>query len=86
MSTMTDQIDFVCVRADHQVSTLVEALTIHDEKWAYCPSAQVDGHDWQPCGVTGLEDLRTMLRIVPVARITAAGHDVGLIRQGPLSE
>jgi hypothetical protein len=86
MCTMTDQIDFVCVRADHQISTLVEALTMHEEKWAYCPSARIDGHDWQPCDATGLEDLRTMLQVVPAAQITASGHDGGLIHPAPLSE
>jgi hypothetical protein len=43
---MTDQVDFVCVRPDHQVTTFVEALTIHEEQWAFCPSAQIDGHEW----------------------------------------
>jgi hypothetical protein len=80
MSTMTNQIDFVCVRSDHQITTFVEALTINDDKWAYCPSAQTDGHEWRACGATGLEDLRTLLRLFPVTRI-AAGDDANLIEQ-----
>jgi hypothetical protein len=53
---MTDKIDFVCVRPDHQVSTLVEALMIHHEKWAYCPSEHGDGHEWRACGGMSLDD------------------------------
>ena len=70
---MTDQIDFVCVRPDHQVTTLVEALTIHDEKWAYCPSAQTDEHEWLSCRGLSLDDLRRLLQRIPVARIASAG-------------
>jgi hypothetical protein len=73
MSMMTDQIDFICIRADHQVTTLVEALTIHDERWAYCPSAQTDGHEWRPSGGRSLGDLRTLLQTVPVTRIAVSG-------------
>ncbi|HAF08459.1 MAG TPA: hypothetical protein DCK98_00025 [Chloroflexi bacterium] len=74
MSTMTDQIDFVCVRPDHQVSTLVEALTIHDEQWAYCPSAQSDGHEWLPCGGMRVEDLRRLLQQFPATRIARSAE------------
>ncbi|MEA2662690.1 MAG: hypothetical protein QOH08_2262 [Chloroflexota bacterium] len=69
---MTDQIDFVCVRPDHQVTTLVEALTIFEEKWAYCPSARNDGHEWRACGGLSLDDLRRLLQRFPVTRITSA--------------
>jgi hypothetical protein len=70
---MTDQIDFVCARPDHQVSTLGEALTVHAEKWAYCPSAHADGHEWRPCAGMSLEDLRRLLQRVPVTSIASAG-------------
>jgi len=70
---MTDRIDFVCARPDHQVTTLGEALTVHDEKWAYCPSAHHDGHDWRACGGLGLEDLKRLLQRFPVTRIANAG-------------
>ena len=55
MSTMTDQIDFVCIRGDHQVTTPVEGLTVHGENWAYCPSARTNGHEWRSCRETGLQ-------------------------------
>ena len=69
---MTDQVDFVCVRSDHQVSTFAEALTIHDERWAYCPSAQTDGHDWRACGGMSADDLKGLLQRFPVERIARA--------------
>lgn len=86
MSRMTDQIDFVCVRPDHQISTLVEALTIHNEKWAYCPSAQTDGHEWRACGGLSLDDLKRSLQQFPVTRIAYAGSGVRLVERPPLSE
>jgi hypothetical protein len=55
MSTMTDQIDFVCIRGDHQATTPVEGLTFHDQTWAYCPSAQSSGHEWRSCRESGLQ-------------------------------
>ncbi len=61
MSMMTDQIDSVCVNPDHQATTLVEALTIHDERWAYCPSAQTDGHEWRTSGGMSLDELKRLL-------------------------
>jgi hypothetical protein len=70
---MTDRIDFVCVRPDHQVTTLGEALTVHAEKWAYCPSAHHDGHEWRACGGLGLDDLKRLLQRFPVTRIASAG-------------
>jgi len=63
---MTDQVDFVCVRSD---STFAESLTIHDERWAYCPSAQTAGHDWRECGGLTAENLKGLLQRFPVERI-----------------
>jgi hypothetical protein len=51
---MTNQIDFVCIRPEHQTSPRAEALTKHDEMWAYCPSAQPDAHEWRSCRESGL--------------------------------
>jgi hypothetical protein len=68
---VTDQVDFVCVRADHQIGTFVEALTIHDERWAYCPSADADGHEWRACEAMPADELERLLRRFPAARIGA---------------
>lgn len=45
---VTNEIEFFCVRPDHQTRALRETLTIHDEKWAYCPAGRPDGHAWRP--------------------------------------
>jgi len=34
---MDDRVDFVCGRADHQGSEPNDALTMHQDRWAYCP-------------------------------------------------
>jgi len=86
MSTMTDQIDFVCIRAAHQVTTFVEALTIHDEKWAYCPSAQTESHEWRSSGGLSLDDLKGLLQRFPVTLITHAGELRDAVERVPLSE
>jgi hypothetical protein len=52
---MTDQIDFVCIRPDHQDTTQAKTLTIHEETWAYCPAAATDAHEWRSCRETGLQ-------------------------------
>jgi hypothetical protein len=52
---MTNQIDFVCIRPDHQALALGDALTVHDETWGYCPSGRTDGHEWRSCRDTGLQ-------------------------------
>jgi hypothetical protein len=51
---MTNQIDFVCIRPDHQTSLPAETLTFHEETWAYCPAARADEHEWRSCRESGL--------------------------------
>jgi hypothetical protein len=51
---MNHQVDFVCIRPDHQTTVPAEALTIHEETWAYCPSARPDAHEWRSCRESGL--------------------------------
>jgi len=55
------------------VTTLGEALTVHNEKWAYCPSAHREGHEWRACGGLALADLKRLLQRFPVTRIASAG-------------
>jgi hypothetical protein len=68
---MTNQIDFVCARLDHQVTTLSEALTVHAEKWAYCPSARIEGHEWRACGGMSIAELRSLLERFPITQIAS---------------
>jgi hypothetical protein len=63
---MNDRVDFVCARAEHQESELYDALTMHEDLWAYCPGrARVD-HDWRPTGGVSLEDAKHFLRRQPI--------------------
>ena len=55
---MNDRIEFVCVRAEHQASEPNDSVTMHDDRWAYCPSRADDRHQWQSTGGMSLEDLK----------------------------
>src|SRR6266566_4018360 len=45
---MNDRVDFVCTRAEHQESALYDALTMHEDLWAYCPGHAREHHDCRP--------------------------------------
>ena len=69
---MNDRIDFFCVRAEHQGSEPDDALTMHDDCWAYCAAAAREPHEWQalPAGGLSLDDTKQFVRrhrINPVA-------------------
>jgi hypothetical protein len=44
---MNDRVDYICARAEHQVSNLYDALTMHEDRWAYCPAGAFGQHDWR---------------------------------------
>jgi hypothetical protein len=58
---MNDRIDFFCARAEHQSSEPNDALTMHEERWAYCSGGGGDDHDWQPTGGMSLDDAKRFL-------------------------
>ena len=68
---MNDRVDFVCARADHQGSEPEDALTMHEERWAYCPSAAREAHEWRPVPTGGMsvEDVKRFL-----GRLRAGGE------------
>jgi hypothetical protein len=66
---MNDRIDFVCARAEHQGAELNEALTMHEDSWAYCASGARESHDWQRIGGMSLEDAKRF-----VTRLRAGGE------------
>jgi hypothetical protein len=66
---MNDRIDFVCVRAEHQVSEQNDALTMNEDRWAYCPGSAGDDHDWRPTGGMSLQDVKRF-----VWRLRAGGE------------
>jgi len=61
---MNDRIDFFCARAEHQGSEPDDALTMHEERWAYCAAAAREPHEWQalPAGGMSLEDAKQFVR------------------------
>jgi hypothetical protein len=68
---MNDRVDFVCARAEHQGSEPNDALTMHEDRWAYCPAAASAPHTWQSTGgmsLEGVKDLVLRHSIGPLAR------------------
>jgi hypothetical protein len=59
---MDDRIDFVCARAEHQTAEPNEALTMHEERWAYCSSGDGERHDWRPTGGMSLDDAKRLVK------------------------
>ena len=68
---MNDRVDFYCARADHQGPEPDDALTMHEERWAYCPSGADGPHDWRsiPAGGMSLEDAKQFVRRRPIRPI-----------------
>jgi len=59
---MNDRVDFVCARAEHQESALYDALTMHEDLWAYCPGHAREHHEWRSTGGVSLEDAKQFVR------------------------
>jgi hypothetical protein len=66
---MNDRVDFVCVRADHQGSEPDDALTMHDERWAYCPAAARELHDWRITAGISVEEAKQLIRRQPIREV-----------------
>jgi len=49
-SAVNERIDFYCSDPGHQTLHPGEQLTMHDERWAYCPKSAAGEHRWQPTG------------------------------------
>ncbi len=60
---MDDRIDFVCARAEHQKSEPNDALTMHEDRWAYCSSGAGEPHDWRPTRGMSLNDAKRFARL-----------------------
>ena len=66
---MNDRIDFFCARAEHQSSEPNDALTMHEDRWAYCSGGAGADHDWQPTGGMSLDDAKRFVRPQPMRPI-----------------
>ena len=58
---MVGQVDYYCDEPGHQTWTPGDTLTMHVDRWAYCPTGQDAGHDWQPTGGMPLVALKRRL-------------------------
>ena len=60
---MNDRIDFFCASAEHQGSEPNDALTMHEDRWAYCSAGAGGQHDWRsmPSGAMSLDDVKRFL-------------------------
>ena len=69
---MNDRVDFVCARAEHQGSEPDDALTMHEDRWAYCPGGARDRHEWRSTGGVSLEDAKQFVQRHPIRQIDTA--------------
>ncbi|HYK98426.1 MAG TPA: hypothetical protein VEU77_08550 [Candidatus Acidoferrales bacterium] len=58
---MNERIDFYCAEPEHLAADSGEQLTMHKDRWAYCPSGAGEGHRWQATGGMNLTTLRQRL-------------------------
>jgi hypothetical protein len=61
---MNDRIDFFCARAEHLGSEPNDALTMHEDRWAYCAAGANEPHEWHPMPIGGmsLDDTKQFVR------------------------
>jgi len=59
---MNDRVDFVCARAEHQGSEPNDALTMHEDRWAYCSAGAAEPHDWRLTGGMSLDDAKRFVQ------------------------
>lgn len=63
-------IDYVCVRAEHNRILFAARMvhTVHEGRWAYCPSGATGAHEWITAGGANLEGLSRVGVHVPAAQ------------------
>jgi hypothetical protein len=64
MGTAGARVAFICTTSAHLTKNgaLVDHLTIHEKKWAYCPSDVRKGeHEWKPTGGVTLGELEIVV-------------------------
>jgi hypothetical protein len=63
---MNDRVEYFCARAEHQSSEPEDAVTMHEDRWAYCSGGAADGHDWRPTGGMSLERVKRFVLRHPI--------------------
>jgi hypothetical protein len=69
---VNDRVDFFCARPEHHGSEPNDALTMHDELWAYCWAGLGEPHEWRPTGGLSLDDVRRLIRSRPLRPLDTA--------------
>ena len=72
-SVMNDRVDYICARAEHQGSEPDDVLTMHEDRWAYCPGGARADHDWRsmPAGAMSLQDAKQFVQRQSIPRVDA---------------
>jgi hypothetical protein len=65
---MNDHVDFVCARAEHQGAEPNDALTMHEDRWAYCAAGADAPHEWRATDGMSLDDAKQFARRQQVDR------------------
>jgi hypothetical protein len=65
---MDDRVEYFCSRPEHQGAEPNDALTMHRDRWAYCPSGKSDGHDWRATGGKSLDEVKRFGARYPIHR------------------
>jgi hypothetical protein len=69
ITVMNDRVDFVCARPEHQRAEPDDALTMHEDRWAYCSGGTRGPHDWQPIEGMSLDDAKRYLGKHAIQRV-----------------
>ena len=65
---MDDRVEYFCARPEHQGAEPNDALTMHRDRWAYCPSARSDEHEWRATGGLSLDEVKRIALRHPIRR------------------
>ncbi len=61
VDTPTPLVVFACRCRAHQSDPHCEwpnSVTMHEHRWAFCPSGEADGHEWEPIEPSSVDALR----------------------------
>jgi len=77
MLVMNDRVDFYCARAEHQGAEPNDALTMHEDRWAYCSSGAREQHDWRPTAGMSLDEVKRFVLPHPIRAIGGSDQRSG---------
>jgi hypothetical protein len=66
---MNDRVDYFCARSEHQGAEPNDALTMHKDRWAYCPAGAGEPHSWQSTGGMSVDDVKRFVVRHPIRSV-----------------